>query len=608
MVPLHSLITAIVQLSLVHTCLGKIYTRFSNLPTTKFDFVIVGSGAAGNVLANRLTENPRISVLVLEAGGSNEGVLDSEVPFFCPSLSPNTPFDWNFTTTPQIGLNNHTIAFPRGFMLGGSTSINFLAYTRGSMDDWNRFAAITGDKGWSWHRLQRYFRRNERFTRPADHHNTTGEFNPQVHSRRGINSVSLGGFPRPIDQMALQAMQALPDEFPFNVDMNSGKHLGIGWTQGTIKGGRRSSSATSYLGPKFIRRRNLHVLLHARVTRLLQDGMTRGKKSFRKVEFAQNAPGSGVDGPFGPRRTVLASKSVILSAGSVMSPNILMHSGIGDERMLSRVGIQTLHDLPSVGQNLTDHSLTRLAWNVNSTDTYETHLRNATIAAADLAEWKRSETGYLTTTRLSFLGWLRLPPNASIFNRFEDPAAGPNTAHIELLIGNGMNLPPPTGNFLTVSTGVVSPASRGSIKINSNNPFDPPLIDPGLLASEFDLFTMREAIRSVPRFLSAPAWVGYVLSPAGALAEVDFSSDEQLNTYIHNNTGTLFHPVGTNSMSRKGSSSGVVDPDLKVKGIEGLYIVDASVMPRIPAAHTQAPTYVIAERAADLIKEAWDCY
>ncbi|KAF4581342.1 hypothetical protein EYR40_002930 [Pleurotus pulmonarius] len=283
--------------------------------------------------------------------------------------------------------------------------------------------------------------------------------------------------------------------------------------------------------------------------------MTRGKKSFRKVEFAQNAPGSGVNGPFGPRRTVLASKSVILSAGSVMSPTILMHSGIGDERMLSRVGIKTLHNLPSVGQNLTDHSLTRLAWNVNSTDTYETHLRNATIAAADLAEWKRSETGYLTTTRLSFLGWLRLPPNASIFDQFEDPAAGPNTAHIELLIGNGMNLPPPTGNFLSLSTGVVSPASKSIAA----------LIDPGLLASEFDLFTMREAIRS-------------------ALADVDFSS---------------FHPA---------SSSGVVDPDLKVKGIEGLYIVDASVMPRIPAAHTQAPTYVIAERAADLIKEAWDCY
>ncbi|KAJ8701483.1 hypothetical protein PTI98_000255 [Pleurotus ostreatus] len=347
-------------------------------------------------------------------------------------------------------------------MLGGSTSINFLAYTRGSMDDWNRFAAITGDKGWSWHRLQRYFRKNEHFTRPADHHNIIGEFNPRVHSGRGINSVSLGGFPRPIDQMVLRAMQELPDEFPFNVDMNSGKQIGIGWTQGTIKGGRRSSSATSYLGPRFIRRRNLHVLLHARVTRLLQDGVTGGEKSFRKVEFAQNAPGSGVNGPFGPRRTILASKSVILSAGSVMSPNILMHSGIGDEQMLRRVGIKPLHNLPSVGQNLIDHSLTRLAWNVNSTDTYETHLRNATIAAADLAEWKRSETGYLTTTRFSFLGWLRLPKNATIFQRFKDPAAGLDTAHIEMLIGNGMNLAPPTGNFLSLSVGVVSPAFKGA--------------------------------------------------------------------------------------------------------------------------------------------------
>ncbi|KAG9218228.1 hypothetical protein CCMSSC00406_0005909 [Pleurotus cornucopiae] len=574
MAPLHLLAISLVRLLLLQTCAGKIYTKFSDLPTTKFDFVIIGSGAAGNVLANRLTENPHISVLVLEAGGSNEGVLDSEVPFFCPKLSPGTPFDWNFTTTPQAALNNHTVAFPRGFMLGGSTSINFLAYTRGSMDDWNRFAATTGDKGWSWHRLQRYFRKNEHFTRPADHHNIIGEFNPRVHSRRGINSVSLGGFPRPIDQMVLRAMQELPDEFPFNVDMNSGKQIGIGWTQGTIKGGRRSSSATSYLGP-----------------RLLQDGVTRGEKSFRKVEFAQNAPSSGVNGPFGPRRTVLAFKSVILSAGSVMSPNILMHSGIGDEQMLHRVGIKPLHNLPSVGQNLIDHSLT-----------------NATIAAADLAEWKRSETGYLTTTRFSFLGCLRLPKSATIFQRFKDPAAGLDTAHIEILIANGMNLAPPTGNFLSLSAGVVSPASRGSITINSSNPFDPPLIDPGLMTSEFDLFTMREAIRSVARFLSAPAWASYILSPAGALADVDLSSDEQLNAYIRNNTGSLFHPVGTSSMSRRGSSSGVVGPDLKVKGIEGVHVVDASVMPRVPAAHTQVPTYVIAERAADLIKETWDCY
>ncbi|KAG5219958.1 Choline dehydrogenase [Salix suchowensis] len=179
------------------------------------------------------------------------------------------------------------------------------------MDDWNQFGAITGDKGWSWHRLQRYFRKR-------------------------LISV---------------------DDQPLK-----------GWIQGTIKGGRRSSFATSYLGPRFVRRRNLHVLLHARVTRLLQDGVTGGKKSIRKVEFAQNAPASGVNRPFGPRRTVLASKSVILSGGSVMSQNIFMHSGIGDEQMLRRVGIKPLHNLPSVGRNLIDRSLTRLLWNVNSTE------------------------------------------------------------------------------------------------------------------------------------------------------------------------------------------------------------------------------------------------
>ncbi|KAL0948036.1 hypothetical protein HGRIS_010662 [Hohenbuehelia grisea] len=581
---------------------AKIYENADELPSTTFDFVIIGSGAGGNTIANRLTEDPSISVLVLEAGGSNENVLDSEVPFFCPSLAPNTPFDWNFTTSPQTGLNGRPVAFPRGFMFGGSTSINFMAYTRGSMDDFNRFAKISGDSGWSWNSLQPYIRKNERFGPPADNHLTKGQFNPSVHSFTGINSVSLPGFSRPIDEMVLQVTRELPHEFPFNLDMNSGRHIGISWTQGTIKGGTRSSSATSYLGPNFINRRNIHVLLHAHVTRVLQTGTSKSKKSFRRVEFAQR-----VAGKTGPKRTLTAKKEIILSAGAVGSPTILLHSGIGDSKALSKLGIKTLHNLPTVGQNLIDHPLTPNSWLVNSNDTFETHARDLAIAAADLAQWKMNQTGYLTTPRFSFLGWLRLPKTATIFKRFADPSAGPNTAHIELLISNGLTRAPTSGgNFLGLATGVVSPASRGTLTINSTDPFAPPIIDPGLMSHEFDLFTMREAVRSASRFANSTAFAGYVIGPSGALANVDMSDDESLNQYIRNTTGSLFHPVGTLSMSRRNAKDGAVDPDLLLKGVDGIRVVDASVMPRVPAAHTQAPTYIIAERAADLIKRRWN--
>ncbi|KXN85893.1 Choline dehydrogenase, mitochondrial [Leucoagaricus sp. SymC.cos] len=593
--------------ALVHLVRGAIYERFEDVPQDSvFDFVIVGGGTAGNALANRLTENPNFNVLVLEAGPSNEDVLDSIVPFFCAEMVPFTPWDWNYTTTPQEGLNGRSVVYPRGHILGGTSSVNFMAYLRGSSEDWDRYAAITGDEGWSWDAIQPYIRRNEKWTEPADHHNTTGQFNPKLHSKTGINSVSLAGFPRlNLEPRVIQTTRDLPDEFPFNEDMNSGNHLGVGWTQATINGGRRSSSATSYLGPDFIRRRNLHVLVNARVTRLLKTGTTRdGELEILAVEFVNGSNASHIT-------TVQAQKEVILSAGSVNTPQILQLSGIGDRGLLSSLGIPVILNNPSVGRNLSDHPLLPNNWLVNSNDTFEAAERNATLADEQLAEWKATEQGPLVDTLLDHLAWLRIPDNETdIWDQFEDPAAGKNTAHYELLFANGIipgTFPlPATGNFLSVITAIVSPTSRGSVMVNTSDPFAAPLINPGLLQTDFDFEAMKFSIRSAQRFLQGPAWSDYIISALdGANNTTMVGTDEELGEYVRANTATIFHPVGTAAMSPKGANWGVVDPDLKVKGISGLRVVDASVLPIVPAAHTQVPSYIVGERAADLVKRAW---
>ncbi|KAJ6489556.1 alcohol oxidase [Mycena vitilis] len=572
-------------------CSGAILEDVADLINLnlKFDFIIVGGGTAGNVVANRLSENPNHTVLVLEAGGSHTNVLNIIVPGFAPRATPDTPQDWNYTTTPQTGLKGRSMVYPRGFVLGGSSSVNYMAYTRGSKEDYDRWAAVTGDSGWSWDKLVPYMRKNERFGSSADQHNTTGQFNPAVHGFYGINTVSLGGFPNPIDSRVIETTTQLA-EYPFNLDMNSGYQLGIGWKQQTVKSGSRSSSATSYLAPQFVGRPNLHVLLHARVTRVLRTACN----AFRTVEFVQDLKGK--------RFMLMAGKELILSAGSIGTPSILMHSGIGNSSTLASLGINPIHNLPSVGQNLSDHALTFLSFLVNSNDTFETVERNATLAAEQLARWNTTRTGPLVDTPGNQLGWFRIPDNSAIFERFSDPAAGPNTSHYELMFVNGgMLTPPPTGNFLSVIPAVVSPTSRGSVILNSSDPLSPPVIDPNILGSEFDIFVMREGVKSALRFVTAPVWQNYVISSVGINST---STDAEIDDFVRDNGASVFHPAGTASMSPKHASWGVVDPDLSVKGLRGLRIVDLSVVPFIPAAHTQAAAYIIGERASDLIKEA----
>ncbi|KAF8959801.1 aryl-alcohol oxidase [Flammula alnicola] len=577
---------------LAGSCLGVVFENVNKLPTTEFDFVIVGGGTAGAVLASRLSEIKTLS---------NVGVLNSEVPYFWANLQ-NTQYDWNFTTTPQVGLNGRSLAYARGHILGGSSSINAMFYTRGTSDDYDRWARVTGDPGWSWDRMFSYFLKHEKLTQPADHHNITGQYNPAVHGFHGMTSTSLPGFLQSFVPRSIQAANELEGPFEFNLDMNSGKPLGLCWFQGTIGNGTRSSSATSYLVNGVLSRPNLFVVLNSQVTRVLPDKSAGETISFRLVEVFAKLPVILLSSTEGNRSVVRARKEVILSAGSIGTPRILLHSGIGDVNELQSIGIESSLHLPSVGKNLTDHPLLSVTWLANSTDIVDTISTNATALAEFLQQWKDTRTGPLGNSLSSHIIWQRLPNSSSALRTFGDPSAGRNTPHYELAVANG-GTSTSGDHIITMGIAVVSPASRGSLILGSNNLLDAPIIDPGLLTAEIDLVSAREAIKSSRQFFAAKAWQGYVLNE---LAETrNATSDDLLDAYIRQTASTAWHPIGTAAMSAPDAKYGVVDPDLRLKQADGLRVVDASIMPYVIAGHTQTPVYVIAERAADMIKDAW---
>ncbi|KAK0230106.1 GMC oxidoreductase-domain-containing protein [Armillaria fumosa] len=392
-------------------------------------------------------------------------------------------------------------------------------------------------------RLQPYIQKNERFIATADHHDTTNE-------------------------RIIEATANLPIEFSFNLDYNSGYHrfaeYKAGWAPVTVGNSTRSSSQTSYLGPMFIDRPNLHILIHAHVTRIFPSNNT--NITFGAAEFTQNA---------GATKQILAPpllKEIILSTGAIGTPHILLHSGIGDSTELALLGITSTLNLGDVSKNLSDHVRWDIPFTVNDTKAIENvYFRNATIQRESLAEWQSNRTGLLTTGLINQLGFVRIP------NKNERCYTDP---------------PPEMGNFFVIVPSALCPRSRGSIRINSTNPIDPPLIDPNYFSHPQDLDILNYAIESAKRFVNATVWDGYILEITSNTAEGD----------IRNRAANAYHPVGTASMSPVDADWGVVDPDLRMKGAEGVRIVDASVLSFVPAGNTQAPVYAFAERAADLMK------
>ncbi|KXN91296.1 Oxygen-dependent choline dehydrogenase [Leucoagaricus sp. SymC.cos] len=582
---------------------AKFFQNPSQLPEGhQYDFIVVGSGAGGGTVATRLAENKALSVLVIEAGASDKDFFEIQVPGLSQAL-PHA-IDWNFTTVPQVNAGNRVMGYSRARVLGGCTSHNGMDYTRGSRDDYDQWAAITKEPHFSWDSMFPYMLKSEKYAQNIDHQSEVGHLNPAIHGYSGKIGVSAGYTEHPANNLIIETTKVMKNEFPFKLDSNDGRPIGVGWAQHTIKAGVRSSSSTGYLDTTGD---NVHILLHTLVTRVLPTGNSSHSTDFRTVEFATGVQSPNI--PQAPRQQLIARKEVIIAGGVINTPQILLNSGIGDKSALQALGIPSLVDNPSVGKNLSDQIglFGLLPTTLPSTDFDMT---------AALAQWNKNHSGPLSRrgfVTLNHLGWVRLPANSPVLRGHADPTPGENSPHIEFIPVSVINvtgtspipLPPLTADVKTVMAFAavnLHPITRGSVTLKSSNPFDAPNIDFNLLGSDLDLAILREAVRSTQRFFRASPWKNQVsemiLPPANVTTD-----DNALNSFIQSTVQPVLHTVGSAAMSPEGASWGVVDPDFRVKGTTGLRVVDGSVLPFVPSAHVQTPIYAFAERAADVIRQ-----
>ena len=527
-----------------------------------WDYVIVGAGSAGCLLANRLSADPAVSVLLLEAGGKdNWHWIHIPVGYLYCIGNPRT--DWCYRTGPEAGLNGRVINYPRGRVLGGSSSINAMLYLRGQARDYDAWAQLTGDSGWSWRQALPLFLDIEDHWRGADEkHGAGGEL--RIETPRVQWDI--------IDAFRDAAIEA---GIPATEDFNRGDNFGVSRFEVTQKNGMRWSAAKAFLRP-VLQRPNLKVVTGALVKKLRLEG-----RQVRGVEFFQDNEAC----------FAAAKRETILSAGAIGSPQILQLSGIGPGALLQQHGIPVRHELP-VGDNLQDHLQLRLAFRVRNALTLNTLLDSWLAKTKMGLEYAFKRTGPLT-----------MPPSQlGAFARSDPGQATANLEyHVQPISLDRFGAPPHPFPAFTASVCNLRPTSRGSVRIISADPRAHPAIAPNYLSTAEDCKVAADAIRLTRRIVNESAALK-LHAPEEFMPGPQYQTEEELVRAAGQIGTTIFHPVGTCKMGRADDATAVVDPQLRVRGIGGLRVIDASVMPDITSGNTNAPTLMIAERGSRMVR------